>query len=227
MVIITVIYKANIHTEIKHITCGNIYKVVPSKFVQGRRCPECSRKQQGGKISKTHEQFVEDVFDTVENEYTVAGTYIDSLTKIKMIHNKCGHEWKITPGNFLSGKRCPKCKETKGEKAISDWLDKNNISYEIQYKFKECKDERSLPFDFAVFQNNKLVLLIEYDGQHHFQPVRYGKNDKNSENRYIKNKKHDRIKNTYCKENNIALLRIPYYYLHDIKLILDREVIGY
>jgi very-short-patch-repair endonuclease len=60
-----------------------------------------------------------------------------------------------------------------------------------------------LPFDFYLPTINK---IIEYDGEHHFVPVKgWG-----GEKKYNKIKENDEIKNEYCDDNNIELLRIPY-----------------
>ena len=37
-------------------------------------------------------------------------------------------------------------------------------------------------------------------------------------------KKHDKIKNEYCKNNNIRLIRIPYTSINEVNTILNREL---
>jgi hypothetical protein len=59
---------------------------------------------------KTNEQFQQEVFDLVGNEYTFLDSYVNTLTKLRVKHNKCGNIYEVTPGNFLSGKRCLYCK---------------------------------------------------------------------------------------------------------------------
>jgi len=63
-----------------------------------------------------------------------------------------------------------------------------------------------LPFDFYLPEVNT---CIEYDGEQHYKPYRFSQDEK-----YIKKlektKQHDLIKNLYCKENGIRLIRIPY-----------------
>lgn len=68
-----------------------------------------------------------------------------------------------------------------------------------------------LPFDFYLPSYN---ILIEYDGEHHFQPVKgWG-----GEEKFKLTQKNDEIKNNYCKDNNITLLRLPYTHTeNDIK----------
>ena len=60
---------------------------------------------------KTHQEFVEEVFVLVGREYEVVGRYKNSKTKVKLKHNKCGHEWRVIPNSFTGSKgtRCPKC----------------------------------------------------------------------------------------------------------------------
>ena len=112
--------------------------------------------------------------------------------------------------------RCPKCSNSKsvGEEAVENYLIKNNISYIFQYRFPDCKDKRTLPFDFYLIDLNT---CIEFDGQHHFEPI-YG------EERFKTTKLHDNIKNQYCQDNNITLIRIPYWDGHNIDKILDKKI---
>jgi len=59
---------------------------------------------------KTQEEFVKEVYDLVGDEYTVLGEYITANTKIRMRHNTCGHEYEVTPSNFITRDRCPNCR---------------------------------------------------------------------------------------------------------------------
>ena len=101
-----------------------------------------------------------------------------------------------------------------GESYIQSLLDEACISFKPQYTFDECKYVYVLHFDFAIFNENKLLGLIEYDGRQHFEPVDiFG-----GEEEFRKTQKRDSIKNAYCKLHNIPLLRIPYMLsLDDIK----------
>ena len=62
-----------------------------------------------------------------------------------------------------------------------------------------------LRFDFFLPKYN---ILIEYDGEQHFTNSSYY----GGENEFNKRIEYDNIKNTYCKNNDIFLLRIPYKY---------------
>lgn len=153
----------------------------------------------------------------VSKGYEILSPYINSLNKI-LIDFNCGHEAHLILSNSLKkGHGCPTCSESKGEKSIRIYLENNNINFIQEYKFEDCKYKRSLPFDFYIRDYN---LCIEFDGIQHFEIIeRFG-----GEEKLKLTQKLDRIKNKFCKYNNINLLRIPYYELDEIDNILDEEL---
>lgn len=64
-------------------------------------------------------------------------------------------------------------------------------------------------------------MIIEYDGIQHFKPV-YAYHIENPEAYLELVKRHDEIKNKYCRDNNIKLIRIPYTDYNLIETILDK-----
>lgn len=98
-----------------------------------------------------------------------------------------------------------KNKISKGERLVINTLKKVGVSFHRETCIKDCKGEKKLlPFDFSIYRDGKLVALIEYDGIQHHIPT-FGWED------YLRTKETDRIKEQYCSENNIPLLRIPYF----------------
>lgn len=93
------------------------------------------------------------------------------------------------------------------EDFIEQILVQNNILYKTQYSFENCKYKKKLRFDFAL-KNNKgeVFYLIEFDGMQHFKPIEYFGGVNNFNEQIIR----DSIKNKFCKENNIPLLRLSY-----------------
>ena len=76
---------------------------------------------------------------------------------------------------------------------------------------------RELPFDFYIPDLN---ITIEYDGRQHYEIIDYfGGLDG-----FIDTKIRDTIKTIYCKENNIKLIRIPYWDFDKIEKILEKEL---
>lgn len=203
---------AKTEIKIKHKKCGTIWKTTPNSiFASKIGCPKCSL------VKKTHKEFVIQLKKQVDEAYSILGRYKTAKTKIKLRHNKCGHIWIVSPSQFLQGSRCPKCNtESSGERFIRKFLCKYNIEYKSQYSFNDCFDVNALRFDFAVFPNKKIIVLIEYDGKQHFEPIEYF----GGEEALINTQRKDKIKNRYCKENNIPLLRIPYWEKDNINIIL-------
>ena len=177
--------------------CSNHeYEVLPCEFLKGTRCPKCF-----GTHLKTQEEFEKEVYDLVKDEYNVIGKYVNTNTKIKMRHNceKCkNYEYKVSPINFLRGERCPKCNESKGEKAISKYLNINSKRFKSQYRLQNCRSVNPLPFDIALLNDKKeIVGLIEYDGEQHFRAIkRFG-----GEEGFLERKTNDRIKTSYCENH--------------------------
>lgn len=89
----------------------------------------------------------------------------------------------------------------------------NEIDFEQEKRFYDCRDVKPLPFDFYLPQYN---LIIEFDGQQHFREV-YNRD-------FETTKKHDEIKNKYCEDNDIDLLRIPYWDGNDIEKIISTKL---
>lgn len=102
----------------KHNECGYEFEVTPGHFINGTRCPKCSHKTSTKKRTKTHEQFVQEVYNSVGNEYEILEKYKGARTKLLMKHKICNYEFKTEPTNFLSNnRRCPKCSaEESGKK---------------------------------------------------------------------------------------------------------------
>jgi hypothetical protein len=203
----------------RHNECGHEYFVTPGNFLSGRRCPKCANL-----LRKNTEYFKKEVYNLVGEEYTVLGEYINCHEKILMRHNECGHEFEIEPNNFLQGGRCRKCKESRGERKIRKFLEnKTDINFKTWYKFDDCINENPLEFDFVIFnKENNIELIIEFDGIQHEKPIEFFGGIKY----FNKLKRNDEIKNNYCEENNIELMRIKYNELNEINLILMKKLKG-
>ena len=91
-----------------------------------------------------------------------------------------------------------------GEKVIKEFLNRNNIKYETQKTFDNCKFKHKLRYDFYLPKYN---CLIEFDGKQHFEinEAWGGKME------FKKVQIRDKIKNEYAFNNNIKLIRISYY----------------
>lgn len=196
------------------ITCPEHgdFTQTPNKHIRGRGCRECTNNR-----TFTTEEFItkaESVhgnrYDYSESVYTRTRDKIDIICKI---HGKFSQ----LARHHVEGRGCPKCNNSKGEDSIMIFLNENNISYIREKIFNECKHERVLPFDFYLPDHN---LCIEYDGEHHYNTYKHF----GGEDRLHLTQHRDSIKTQYCIDNNIQLLRIPYWDFNNIKEILEREL---
>lgn len=199
---------------IKHV-CGSERYYLPYNFLNGRGCPVCSTRKR-----RTPQDFVKEVYDLTGDEYTPLGDFVNVESKLLMRHNECGNEWMVAPSKFINNRRCPNCIFSQGETVISEALDSMYCNYLKEYKFDDCRHERELRFDFAVIENDKVILLIEYDGIQHFKVT----GGWGTEEQLRITKLRDEIKNEYCKKNDIPLIRIPYWEKENAKGIISQEL---
>ena len=200
--------------QLLHRTCGNIYNVKPSDFIQGYRCCFCY-----GNIKKTQEEFKKLVYNMYKDEYTVVGIYINFGTKIDIKHNNCGNVWSVMARDFLNNKsHCPECSYSKGEVKINEYLKLNNIENVPQMKYEGLVGINNglLSYDFYLPKYN---ILIEYQGEFHDGTVSY-----QTEEDFKRQKEHDKRKKQYAIDNNIKLLEIWYWDFENIEEILNKEL---
>lgn len=170
---------------------------------------------------KTTEDFITEI-KTINSDIKIIGEYKGSEIPIKCQCIKCGHIWSPIGRSLKYGQGCPMCKSSKGEKRISNFLQSHKIKFESEMKFQNCKNERMLRFDFYLPDYN---LCIEYDGEQHYKPVDFAnKGHKWAVSLYEQNKERDKIKNQFCKNHNIQMLRIPHWELNNIENILSKKL---
>ena len=194
----------NTHTKILHRckACGHEWYVEPSHILIGNGCPVCAKISMAIKERKSHEEYVNEVF-IINPNIEVVEEYINAKTPILHRCRIDGYEWYAIPSNILNGRGCPKCRFSYGEYNIDKYLTKHNIVHIFQHRFSDCKNKRTLPFDFYLPDYN---VCIEFDGKQHFEAVDiFGGIDS-----LQATQRNDNIKTKYCANNNIILLRIKY-----------------
>lgn len=199
-------------------TCGNIVKVRPSNLLSGANCPVCSVNNR----RKSHLEFIEQL-EKIDNSINVIGTYVNALNKIEVVCKKCGTQWASKPNDLLNYHGCPNChNKSRGENKVKQYLIQRNIDYILQHRFCNCKNINTLPFDFYI---PSLNACIEYDGEQHFRPVSFGgHNAEKALQKFKETCKNDNIKNEYCKNNKIKLIRIPYTEFNNIERFLEEKL---
>ena len=187
--------------------CGNIYIGRQADIV-------CGHTQSCGCLHRdaTSESNTKD-WTGVISDYGIEFLYQDTMNDKgqwlwRCKCGICGNEFTALPAKINNGHitSCGCSLQSAGERYILSVLNELQADFIEQYSFSDCKYKQSLRFDFAVFNNNKLLYLIEYDGKQHFEPINWFGGIKGFEMTQIR----DNIKNEFCQESNIPLLRFPY-----------------
>jgi len=193
--------------------------------LKGANCPTCGHMATAKGLTLTQEEFIDKARNIHRDKYDYSLVkYKKSKVKVCIICSTHGKFFQ-SPGDHLQGKGCIKCNFSKGELAISDWLQDNNFEYEHQYSYPDLRGRGNqiLAFDFYVSNKN---LLVEFDGEQHFKPVRFnGISSEKAIKNFKKTKYNDALKNQYCNKNSIPLLRISYEKSKVIPEILADELI--
>lgn len=186
--------------------CGNETIVYSSNLTRGLTTScGCYRKE---KLSK---EKLQDLTGQKFGRLTVIGLHHYD-PQLRHYHweceCECGGKTIVYSGHLKNGhtQSCG-CLASKGEEKIANILKQNNIPFMRQYTFENCRGINGglLRFDFAVFNDQGLSHLIEYDGWQH----QYKTDSKwDRDNRFEERQKHDEIKTKFCQENNIPLIRI-------------------
>lgn len=202
--------------------CGKIHSVLSWSLRQGftTQCPECKstneignkygrltvieRSEKGRKGGQSWLCKCECGKEVVVNGYDLRGGRTTS----------CGCYFKEIIKKNVFVRNQPSYQELK----VLTLLKENNISflYDTPY-FENLKSINGgvCRYDFIIFnENNQPIRLIEIDGEQHFKPIKFF----NGEEGFQQQKANDDIKNSFAKENNLPLVRIPYTEKDNINL---------
>ena len=172
---------------------------------------------------------VKKTFKCVQCDYT-CGTNSNLKQHVKIVHDKI-KDIKCLQCDFTCCTNSalkkhikvihddPKPKNmTRGEKAIYDHLLSTGYEFKKTF-FREVTFNdligiggNKLRYDFKVMIDEVKFVLIEFDGAQHFRPVDFGggKTAQQILDDFKQTRTHDRIKDSYCTDNGIPLLRIKY-----------------
>jgi hypothetical protein len=200
-------------SEKLHLKCPynhNVFKKL-NNFKSGKGCRKCSGLESPTFIER-QSIFLKLNLSLLEHEYK------NGHSPLRYQCQECNYVGYKTYKSAKNGYGCLSCSPSSaGEERIADWLLLNKINYVRQFRLNECRNNKPLPFDFAVFDSsNKLFCLIEFDGEQHFNPRDFF----GGEEAFLKRQENDQIKDKYCHNNNIKLLRISYIDINKIEEIL-------
>lgn len=141
---------------------------------------------------------------------------------------KCGEIREIRGGTLKSGLSlscgCHKIEVAKElashgkrlsilEKKVSSWLQEHDYYFEPQKIYPDLRGKLGYPlsYDFIVYGDNDMRLLIECQGRQHYEPIAYFGGEK----QFKVQQQNDNAKREYAKVLGIRLLEIPYTVKND------------
>ena len=206
--------------KVKHNKCGNIYMTRPADFIRGHGCLKCSYVERAPKIGVNQHtplsEVKKSIKDILGDQYVVLtkdSDYKGNRQHISIKHLVCGHVYKARYSDIQRGHTgCPYCAKLGGSSnGESKILSKHKKVYHLKseddfyygYVIPDLKYKSNLHFDFWL---PKQRIAIAYDGRQHYMPINYfGGFDA-----FQQQQERDHLKDQYCKDNHITLIRIPY-----------------
>ena len=220
----------NMRSKLKiRCECGDefVTTFLSFKFANKRQCDKCGYKISAEKMMLGYDE----VKRRVEfNGLKLISKKYHKLSEKIELKCTCGRMFWKSLANISKSPYCDKCTGcSKGELRISLYLEAEDIDFTRERKFNDCRGDRKvLSFDFELNIENKTI-LVEYDGIQHYQATKFHTNQSKEdiEVSFKKTKRYDKIKDEYCKKNNIPLIRIPYWDFNNIEEILEKELSKY
>lgn len=202
--------------------CGEPHHAQAGNLLQGHGCPTCADQHRNDDRRFTIEELKQRIKDKSNGTYEyVSGNYKNNVSPIKVRHLDCNHIFTTNWMLFRQGSvTCKHCRGSFGEQQVKGYLDQHGLDYEFGYVIPDLKDRKRLHFDLWLA---KYKIAIEYDGVQHFKPTQFNQHgNKSAKEQYKLTVKHDRMKDQYCKEKGIKLIRIKYD--QDVNTVLDKEL---
>lgn len=187
---------------VKCIKHNYIWEPIAQNLERGQAmCPICKKEMFNKTFKTSQEDFVRKAQDIHADKYNYSKVnYINAHTKVIIICPKHG-EFEQEPSNHLKGVGCPKCKRSKGEEIVSNFLLEHDIEFQEQYIIPY--NDKKIYVDFYI---PKLNTFVEYNGKQHYIAMDYF----GGTLRLEQQKARDQYLREYCVNNDINLIEIRY-----------------
>lgn len=200
------------------------FKMAHDLLIQGRGCPKCSFARIGKNARYTTAEFIELAIEQHGDKYDYSE--VDYQTNDQPVTLFCPHHGRFDQraSSHLKGHGCPACNASKGEIAVTNWLDDHDVSYLHQWTDHDCiAVERGARFDFYLPDHK---VIVEYDGKQHHEalPNMCGSPQTPKQARAVLKKIQlsDSNKDAWAAKNNYQMIRIRYD--ESVTEVLDQKL---
>ncbi len=177
--------------------CGHEWKTtVNHRTSENNGCPKCSRARGNlNRVKKVASKnnlvarfpfLMEEWHPSKNGELNPKDLPAGSGVKVWWLCSFCGHEWKTTVLHRTSGQGCPRC--MRAQTSFAEQL----IFYYVSQVFPDAINRYKDEFEFDIYIPKKKT-AIEYDGTYYHSSA--------------KSLTRDNLKDQYCRENGIRLIR--------------------
>lgn len=181
----------NANTKIKFIDkeTGRVFEQLPNNHLYGH-------------INKSinNEEFINMSKLITDYKYNYNKcNYVNKTTKVTLVCPLHGDFYTYPHIHLSQGTFCPYCDDSLGDKEIISFLNKYKVNFIKQHKFSGF----DYPFDFYI---TSMRICIEFIGKNHYEPIK----EFGGIELYEKLNRIDLIKEQYCEEHYISLIKIKY-----------------
>lgn len=175
----------------------------------GHGCPKCRDVCTKNRFLLTHEEFLIRANKAHNNLYSYPEKYVNIETPIKIICPIHG-EFHQRPNNHLNGHGCLYCKRYRRETITGEIIEELFHVKPTHNRIIRLSNKKRLYIDY-FFNINGVDYAVEYNGEQHYQPVEFFGGLKG----YKEAIKRDKIKEEWCKNNKVRLIKIDGRYYKD------------
>ncbi len=179
--------------------------------IKDHECPDCDYKCTRNAHLQLH---IKTVHDKIKDYECPDCEFKSSTNTGLQVHiNTCTGLRNISSGEF----KIIQCLEELGFFEDEDYRYNSTLSELTKY----CGKTLRFDFIFILF-----LIVIEYDGEQHERPVRFGGiSQEEAEEKFQKTKDYDKLKDDFCRDNGYKMVRISYKDYPNILSILHTELL--
>lgn len=205
------IHYINCHEKVA-LTClkHGPFNQYPLHLMRGVGCPTCGKNRTQASLRMPIEEFISRANEMHISKYSYKDVSYKNLRESVKINCSKHGSFEQMAYSHLSGVGCPKCNSSKGEREIIKWLAEKGVDSIHQWIEHDCIiNVLPAKFDFYI---PSIKTIIEFDGEQHFIPVRFGNalSVEKAQERLEEQQITDYIKNDWAEKGGYKMVRVKY-----------------